>query len=383
MPASDDDDELPLLPPTLDETATCTNLDDHRKSISNAVQLPAGPERDAALLSALRSISTELAAAEEYHARSAKRVAMTKQLFDWAAGELSGYSKDDYSVAKHELSRGKKAVVDVTIPRGDENTNTSGNCADEKCHGVFGDNDDYHQYKLPSTGPIPPILLAISGGGLSPDQVIAHRNAFYRKLCNVSPAELSSYTPPQSLVNMKSRSQLDQYIFIASHWETGTESMDVMAFRRQNKTFYTKMKFSKENLGRRTGHHVRDIARSAITNNGDENTPSEIGRRKAFCQHGKNDESLMYLCVEELYDAIFDIHCMANTAGDGHHHHHRPALICKKICNMRYANVPQEQIKVFVDTCPICSSSRRTPQSSSSASPTTTLKRPRIVYLEE
>ncbi len=367
-------DEAPQ-PLPLDDAITSYTLDDHKKRISNAAQLPAGPDRDAALLSSLRSISTELVAAEETHARAAKRVTLTKQLFDWAASALSGYSKN------HDFIQGEESVDERKSRAAGENSIVK--IADEEGYGVvYDDDDNYQQFKLPASGPILPILPAISGGGLSAAQVIAHRDAFYRKLCNVSPAELSSYTPPQSLVNMKSRSQLDQYIYIASHWENGTESMDVMEFRRQHKSFYTKMKLTKENIGRRTGHHLRDIATGMIVNisgndNNNRNT-MEIGRRKAFCQYGRNGASLMYLCVEELYDAIFEIHCVANNPR-GSHHSHRSALQCKKICKMRYANVPQEQIKVFFETCPICSSPKR----SSSYSLTNALKRQKVIDSEE
>ena len=372
-------DDAPVIPSPLDDAITSSALEDHKKRISDAAQLPAGPDRDAALLSSLRSISTELVAAEEIHARAAKRVTMTKQLFDWAASALSGYSKNN----NHEFFQGEESVDERKSRAVRENSIVK--IADEEGYGVVHDDDaNYHQFKLPAAGPIPPILPAISGGGLSAAQVIAHRDAFYRKLCNVSPGELSSYTPPQSLVNMKSRSQMDQYIYIASHWETGTDSMDVMEFRRQHKSFYTKMKLSKENIGRRTGHHLRDIATGMLTtNSGNDNDNNKntmvIGRRKAFCQYGKNDESLMYLCVEELYDAIFEIHCVENNTR-GNHHYHRPTLQCKKICNMRYANVPQEQIKIFFETCPICSSSRRTSSSSLTAA---SWKRQKVIDSEE
>jgi hypothetical protein len=351
--------------------ALSSTLDNHRKRISNAAQIPPGPERDAALLSALRSISTELKAAEENHARAVNRVTLTKQVFDLAAGLLSGYT------ANHAEEGSTTVGVDGRKRRGGGNS-TRMKSADGEFHAVDDDDDNNHQFKLPDSGPLPPIPPAISGGGLSSAQIVAHRDAFYRKLCGVSPAELHSYTPPQTSHNLKSRSQLDQFIYIASHWETGTETMEVMEFRRLHKSFYTKMQLSKENIGRRTRQHLRDIAGST-NNSGDGNNNG-----KAFCQYGKNDESLMYLCVDELYDAIFAIHCV-DAAGDGgvghhhhHHHHHRTALQCKLICNRRYANIPQDQIKAFVETCPICSSSKR-----SSTSSATSLKRQRIVNLEE
>ena len=346
--------------------ASSSTLDDHRKRISNAAQLPPGPERDAALLMALRSISTELKAAEEDHARAVQRVTLTKQVFDLAAGLLSGYTTNH---AEEGLTT---AGVDGRKQRGGGNTSTSMKSANGEFPAVDDDNDNDHQFQLPASGPLPPILPAISGGGLSSAQIVAHRDAFYRKLCGVSPAELHSYTPPQAFHNLKSRSQLDQFIYIASHWETGTETMEVMEFRRQHKSFYTKMQLSKENIGRRTRHNVRDIAGSTTNDSGDGNT-----NRKVFCQYGKNDESLMYVCVEELYDAIFAMHCVDAPFGVGNHYH-RPALVCKNICNRRYANIPHDQIKAFVETCPICSSLKR-----SSSSSATSLKRQRIVNLEE
>ena len=91
------------------------------------------------------------------------------------------------------------------------------------------------------------------------------------------------------------------------------------------------MKNVKENIGRRTGHHVREIAGS--------------DGRKAFCQYGKNDESLMYISMEDLYDAIFELHCLNG---------HRGWQASKNMANMKYANIPQEQIRFFIETCPLC-----------------------------
>ncbi|KAL7528373.1 hypothetical protein ACHAXR_002408 [Thalassiosira sp. AJA248-18] len=127
---------------------------------------------------------------------------------------------------------------------------------------------------------------------MTEEQVIAHRDAFYQKLCGVPYAELESFTPPKHLVNLKSRAQLDENIYITTHWDSGTETMDVMNFRRQHKSFYTKMNLSKENVGWRTGHHLR--LREFAGNEG----------KKVFCRFGKNDESLMYISVEQPYDAM-------------------------------------------------------------------------------
>jgi hypothetical protein len=88
------------------------------------------------------------------------------------------------------------------------------------------------------------------------DQIVEHCDAFYQKLCGVPYSGLGPYTIPVTMVNLKTRAQLDEFIFIAEHWQTVTADLSVMDFCRQHKTFYTKMKYSKENLGRRTGHHL-------------------------------------------------------------------------------------------------------------------------------
>jgi len=157
------------------------------------------------------------------------------------------------------------------------------------------------------------------------DQIVEHRDAFYQKLCGVPYSGLESCTIPG--YNLKTRAQLDESIFIVEHWETGTADLSVMDFRRQHKTFYTKMKCSKENLGRRTGHHVR------ISDDG----------RKVLCRAGKNDESLMYISMEDLYDALFDVRKTSGCKG---------WTALKELADVKYANIPQEQARFFVETFP-------------------------------
>eukprot|EP00804_Cyclotella_cryptica_P030875 CCRYP_018370-RA/>CCRYP_018370-RA protein AED:0.41 eAED:0.41 QI:0/-1/0/1/-1/1/1/0/178 len=143
--------------------------------------------------------------------------------------------------------------------------------------------------------------------------------------------KLQDYVPPVTLPNLRTRAQLEEYVYVAKHWDTGTEEDDVKAFRRQHKSFYTKMKICTENIGRRTGHHLRPLAGSFD--------------RMVFCRYGKNGESLMYVALEDLYDAIFEIHTLKG---------HRGWQSCKKLANLKYANLPQDQIRSFLDTCPFC-----------------------------
>ena len=294
---------------TTPETAAQDSLTaaDHRVIISAAMSIPDESERDAALISALRGCSSELEAAEDDHARATKRLADAREMFDWATAALSGYSKILEPKSEKLRTRGRKR-------KGEE-----------------GDGDYDEKLVAPDEGPLLPPMVATSGGGLTEEQVAAHRDEFYMRLCDRPFSELHSYTPPAHLANMKNRAQLDECIFIAEHWETGLEDMDVMSFRRQHKSFYTKMKLSSENIGRRTGHHLRNLA------GGD--------GKKVFCRYGKSGESLMYISVEELYDAIFEIHSLKG---------HRGWQGCKKLANLKYANLPQDQIRYFVETCPIC-----------------------------
>ena len=301
-------------PPQRIMTATQQSMGiaDYKVRISDALKLPVGTERDLALISALRGVSSELESAEMAHAETAKRVSGARELFDWATGVLSGYAKTKEPKCEELRKRGRK--------RKGEQSNKD------------AEEVDYaEKFGNPNGGPLLPPIVATSGGGLNEDQVVHHRNAFYTKLCGVSFIDLASYSPPANLVNLKSRNQLNEYIFIATHWATGTDTMDVMDFRREHKGFYTKMKISKENIGRRTGHHIRDLA----GNDG----------RRVFCRYGKQDESLMYIALEDLYDAIFEIHCLTG---------HRGWQATKKISNFKYANIPQDQIRCFIDTCPIC-----------------------------
>lgn len=194
-----------------------------------------------------------------------------------------------------------------------------------------GDADYDEKFVPPLEGPLLPPMIATAGGGLSELDVQDHRRAFYEKLTNAPYENLHEYVPPATMPNLRTRAQLDEYAYVAKHWKTGTETEDVKTFRRQYKSFYTKMKASTENVGRRTGHHLRLLAGSMD--------------REVFCRYGKSGESLMYVAVEDLYDAIFEIHTLKG---------HRGWQSCKKLANLKYANLPQDQIRIFLETCPFC-----------------------------
>ena len=244
-----------------------------------------------------------------------------RELYDMATDALSGYTNNTDAKPKEVDERKLKRKVYET-------------------YNYEVEHEENLKFAPPDTGPLDLPPVATSGEGLSEAQVTIieeQRNSFYKKLCGLPYSELSSYTPTNNnSINLKSKAQLEQDIYIVEHWDTGDPSLElsVTDFRRQHKSFYTKLKTSKMNVGRRTGHHLRDI--------------SGTEGRKAFCRYGKRDESLMYVCLEELFDAIFEIH-----SETGHSENWQTT---KQLANTKYANIPQDQIKIFIETCPVCSS---------------------------
>ncbi|KAL7549475.1 hypothetical protein ACHAWF_012743 [Thalassiosira exigua] len=311
------------------------DLPDHRSMISGALTLPPGAARDAALLAALRGVAAELECAEREQRRAERRLESARRMFDWAADALSGYAKaEEPSALPSDDGEGEEVAAG-----GDQGGAARKRGRKRKVGGL----DYEHEFRNPDEGPLTMPPVATSGGNLTEEQVGAHREAFYRRLCGVSPADLASFVPPAHMPNVRTRAQLDECVHVAEHWDQGTEDSDVMEFRRRNKSFYTKMKVCDDNIGRRTGHHTREVVAE-----GEEGWGGT--RRKAFCRYGKSRESLMYVALEDLYDAIFEIHSLTG---------HRGWNACKKTANAKYANVPQDQIRCFVETCPVCSSTRR------------------------
>lgn len=239
----------------------------------------------------------------------------TREIFEKTAELLSG--KTDVSF----MPKGEKIRRRGRKRRGEEDD---------------GDGDYDERLVPPAEGPLLPPMIATGGGGLTELEVQQHRRDFYEKLTDTPYENLHDYVPPVTMPNLRTRAQLAEYTYVAKHWDTGTETQDVKAFRRQYKSFYTKMKASTENVGRRTGHHLRSLAGS--------------DDREVFCRYGKNGESLMYVAMEDLYDAIFEIHSLKG---------HRGWQSCKKLANLKYANLPQEQIRIFLDTCPFCAGRKK------------------------
>ena len=66
-----------------------------------------------------------------------------------------------------------------------------------------------------------------------------------------------------------------------------------------------------------------------------------------MCRHSKDgSKSIVYLDVERLFDALFEIHSVELG--------HRGRDATKNLADERYANIPDAQVRHFIETCPVC-----------------------------
>jgi hypothetical protein len=102
------------------------------------------------------------------------------------------------------------------------------------------------------------------------------------------------------------------------------------------------MKPATQNCGRRTGIHIRTVETGGTVDGG------EGGEMTVLCRYSKDGtKSTPYVDVTRLYDALFEIHALE-------HKHLRGKEAAKARADELFANVPEQQVKTFIDTCPIC-----------------------------
>lgn len=303
-------------------------------------------ERDVALITALRGCREELETAEEEAARVEERLTAAKDVYEFAAKTLAGYSTlDERRGSVGGRGRGRKRFKrdssdSLGSPIMGVKYEDDGSAKGRPGPSVMENN----MITLPDN---PVILPAIhtSGGGMSFELVAIHRESFYQKLLGVSAANVDTYNPPPNHANLKSKQQLREWVFIAEHWNTGVDGVDAGAFRAKNKTWYSRMKPVSENLGRRTGIHLRTL-------DADFGAGNEAGET-VLCRYAKDGiRSIVYLNVEQLFDALFEIHTLELS--------HRGRDSVKARVDELYANIPDGQVRTFIDTCPICAARRGT-----------------------
>ncbi|KAL3786752.1 hypothetical protein ACHAW5_002953 [Stephanodiscus triporus] len=135
-----------------------------------------------------------------------------------------------------------------------------------------------------------------------------HRDESYLHLTNskANALTISSWRPPPNNANWKSRDQLNKWMDVVGHWDTGKDGLDAGAFRARHKTFYLRMKPVLCNLGRRTGMHLRKAMVDAEGGEGRGRVVTTM-----LCRYNKaGNKSIMYLAVDQLFDALFQLHSL-------------------------------------------------------------------------
>lgn len=311
-------------------------IDGLKNLVTAAGEIKDKAERDGSLLAALRSCRTELESAKRESDAANKRLDEIKHVYNLATRVLSGYTPLEEKVVQTPKSRGRESELGsskrVKVQRhSTPNVDGGAQMSDEK---------PVAEVPFPTnliTMPTPQSAAL----NMPAELVDQHREAFYQKLLNCSVADLPNYTPPANSANLKSKAQLAEWIYIAENWNVGADGLDAGAFRAKYKTWYSRMKPVTANLGRRTGIHLRHI-------------PDETGENAltVLCRHSKDgSKSLPYLPVDALFDALFEIHSVELS--------HRGRDSTKNLADERYANIPDAQVRHFIDTCPICMSRKR------------------------
>ncbi|KAL7519571.1 hypothetical protein ACHAWX_004331 [Stephanocyclus meneghinianus] len=297
--------------------------------VSAAGRIKDKANRELALLTALRSCREELEAAKFESEAADKRLEEVKNVYDLATRVLAGYTPFEQRTVKKKTPGidGGQAAKRIKIKR--ESTDLT---ADPTADVDTTDHGPKNEEEVPL--PTNPIILPqqyTEAKNMPPELVAEHKEAFYQKLLHCSVSDLPSYIPPHTSANLKSKTQLAEWIYIARNWNTGADGMDAGAFRAKYKTWYSRMKPVTVNLGRRTGIHLRTLP--------DDGT--------VLCRHSKDgSKSIVYLDVERLFDALFEIHSVELG--------HRGRDATKNLADERYANIPDAQVRHFIETCPVC-----------------------------
>ena len=316
----------PPLPPPLPEVGLAASLGDVedfssslerlRTEVDLAKEITEESEREKALLETLKSCRKRLEDAEESKLMAARRVAAAKEVYEHAAQALSGYTPLNSRLANNALSN-KRAKVEK-MPR--------------VSVAQLAENASYPTNTLY----LPPSYT--KGGGMEELVVSNFRDSFLRQLTGgavQTAADLDNFVPPPTNANLKSKAQLKEWIYIAEHWATGADGLDAGQFRAKHKTWYSRMKPVTYKLGRRTGIHVR------VTDDG----------TKYLCRHSKDgSKSIIYLSIDQVFDALFEMHVIELG--------HRGRDATKNLADERYANLPDAQIRAFLDACPQCAARR-------------------------
>ena len=284
------------------------SLLDPKTAIQIASNMKDKSEREQVLLKALKAASRELNEAEIANKQANERVTAARELYNLCAQLLSGYTPLETT----RLSGKKRGLFESSVGGSvgaTQDVEEGGNAYELQQSTTVGMLKTEEGSTLLAAPPIKPeegdegnIILPTNevhlpeyyteGGGMDASTVQQFRDNFYRSLTKnqANSTNIDTWVPPSGNANLKSKAQLQEWIYIATNWNTGTADLDAGSFRAKHKAFYARMKPVTSHLGRRTGMHLRQVevhqpdgSKSMMT---------------VFCRYNKaGDKSTVYLDV--------------------------------------------------------------------------------------
>ena len=283
------------------------SLLDPKTAIQIASNMKDKSEREQVLLKALKAASRELNEAEIANKQANERVTAARELYNLCAQLLSGYTPLETT----RLSGKKRGLFESSVggSGGAPQDVDGGENAYELQQSTVGMLKTEEGSTLLAAPPIKPeegdegnIILPTNevhlpeyyteGGGMDASTVQQFRDNFYRSLTKnqANSTNIDTWVPPSGNANLKSKAQLQEWIYIATNWNTGTADLDAGSFRAKHKAFYARMKPVTSHLGRRTGMHLRQVEV--------QQPDGSKSMMTVFCRYNKaGDKSTVYLDV--------------------------------------------------------------------------------------
>lgn len=285
-------DEYPTFHPPVEEATAVSAVEsqDPMLALQIACKIKDKPSRDRALIQALRDSRRELEYAESANSRATDRLGAAKEVYDLCAQCLAGYTPletrssakkkgssfaavglgcgvDNYNVDQEakRIKLEEPAVVDgghdahIFQPAVMDTTDVSINAiSTPRMKGQV--QPEGTNVTLPTNEIYLPEYFTV-GVNMEESTVTQFRDSFFLHLTKnqADASTIETWKPPPHNANLKSKTQLDEWIHIATHWNTGADGLDAGAFRAKHKTWYSRMKPVSYNLGRRTGIHLRQL----------------------------------------------------------------------------------------------------------------------------
>lgn len=328
-----------------------------REAVQIASQIQDESIRERALLEALKDCRRDLEDAEVASARANDRLLAAREVYDRCAKLLAGYTPLETRLGQKKkrsgvgMGSGGGGSGSTVAKRGKSETAINMDGAEVEASAAAASafhstnaplvaqiKDEAEEVAHPTNEICLPEYITSFHPKMNEEQIANFRDAFYLKLTKgqADASNSDNWNPPPNNANLKSKSQLAEWIHICQHWNTGADGLDAGAFRAKHKTWYARMKPVTCDLGRRTGLHLRQLDDGMTV----------------LCRYNKvGNKSVVYLDVGRLFDALFQIHVVELD--------HRGRDATKNLADERYANTPDATVRAFLDTCPHCSNKRR------------------------